>query len=169
MSFSSGQLEVLAQRVAGPEEAASERAEAEGDDMPALGENTFGESGPPRRSHGLPDRGMVTLEPQADEEHGFGSAAGLVAEWRELRTGGAQRSSRVDQARAEERRWEIEVLLMEEHHLTLPPDREPLEGVRREDDLQRRREALAHARRQRVTAERWDRLRTVLTLGLWRG
>ena len=59
---------------------------------------------PPRRANGLPDAGVVTLEPQTDEEHAFGPVAGLMAEWRELRTGGARRGSTVDQAKAEERR-----------------------------------------------------------------
>ena len=34
----------------------------------------------------MPDAGLVTVEPQPDEEHAFGPAAGLVAEWRNLRT-----------------------------------------------------------------------------------
>ena len=34
---------------------------------------------PPGRAHGLPDACVVTLEPQPDEEHTFGPAAGLVA------------------------------------------------------------------------------------------
>lgn len=82
----------------------------------------------------MPDAGVVTLESQPDEQHAFGPAAGLVAEWRELRTGGANQGGGVDQTRAEERRWEVE----------------------------------ARARRQRATAERWAKLRMVLTLGLWR-
>ena len=98
----------------------------------------------PRTAHGLPDAGVVTLEPQPDEEHAFGPAAGLVAEWRELRTGGTSRGSGVEQARAEERRWELEVRLIEEYGLMLPPDREPLQGSKRDDHLRWRREALAH-------------------------
>ena len=74
----------------------------------------------------------------------------------------------MDRARAEERRWELEVLLIEEHGLALPPESEPLQGLARDDRLRRSREALEHARRQRATAERWARLRNVLTLGLWR-
>ena len=46
----------------------------------------------------------MTLESQPDEQHAFG--------WRELRTGGANQGDGVDQARAEERRWEVEVLLI---------------------------------------------------------
>jgi hypothetical protein len=75
----------------------------------------------------------------------------------------------VDQACAEERRWELEVRLIEEYGLTLPADGEPLQGSERDNHLRWRREALAHARRQRLTAERWATVRKVLTLGLWQG
>ena len=66
---------------------------------------------------------MVTLEVKADEENAFGPAAELVAEWRELRTGGTEQGSSVDQAGAEERRWDLEVVLIEKYRLTLPPER----------------------------------------------
>ncbi len=37
----------------------------------------------PRRGHGLPEAGVVTLEPQPDESRAFGLAAQLVAQWQE--------------------------------------------------------------------------------------
>ena len=157
------QPEEAGRRVAEPEEA-QERPESV--PAPAAEESVGGEWQLLRWVYGLPKSEGVTLEPQADEEHAFGPAAGLVAEWRELRTGGTSRGSGVEQARAEERRWELEVLLIEEYGLTLPPDSEPLQ---RDDHLRWRREALAHARRQRLTAERWATVRKVLTLGLWQG
>ena len=116
----------------------------------------------------MPDAGLVTREPQPDEEHAFGPAAGLVAEWRNLRTGLPNRRG-VDRARAQERRWELGLLLIEQYHLTLPPNTERLRGPEREDYLRRLRERLAQVRGQRVTAERWEKLRRVVTLGLWRG
>ena len=149
----------------GPEEA---REGSEPVPGTAVEGSVEGEGRPAVRAHGRPSAGVVTLEPQPDEEHAFGPAAKPVAEWRELRTGGTGRGSSVDRARAEERRWELELLLIEEHGLTLPPEREPLQGSARNEYLRRRREALEHARRQRVTAERWARLRMVLTLGLCR-
>ena len=159
-----GQLEELGRRVMELEEAGSQQEEEEAG--PA--ERSMGEWRPPRRAHGQPDAGMVTLERQPDEEHAFGPAGGLVTEWRELRTGGAQRGTALDRAKAEERRWELEVELIEDYRLTLPPEREPLQGSRRDDHLRWRREALAHARRQRATAERWATVRWLITLGLWR-
>ena len=159
------QLEETGRRVAGLEEA-KEKPES----VPGSAVEESGGDGltPPQHAHELPGAGVVALESQPDEKHVFGPAAELVAEWRELRTGGTGRGSRVDRVRAEERRWELEILLIEEHGLTLPPERELLGGPRRGERLRWRREALARARRQRVTAERWEKLRMVLTLGLWR-
>ena len=132
--------------------------------------STVGEEGsaawtPPKRAYGLPDAGVVTAEEQPDEEHAFGSAAELVAEWRELRTGGTGRGNRVVRARAEERRWELEVAMIGEFGLTLPPETEPLNESRRDDHLAWRRKTFRQARRKRLRVE-W--LRRVLTLGLWR-
>ena len=121
---------------------------------------------PPRRDHGMPDAGVVTLEEQPDEEHAFGPAAPLVAEWRGLRTGDNSKGSRVDRAEAAARRWELEVAMLGDFRLTLPPETEPLDASRREDHLRWRREALAAAL---AKARRLRWLRRVLTLGLrWR-
>ena len=79
-----GQLEELGRRVAHLVREAQQRGESEPvvvDDQPSVWR-------PPRRRHGLPDAGVVTLEEQADEEDAFGPATELVAEWRRLRTGG---------------------------------------------------------------------------------
>ena len=122
---------------------------------------------PPKRAYGLPDSGVVTPEPQPDESHAFGPAAGLVAEWRSLMTGGTQVGSRIELTRAEERRWELEVAMIGEFGLTLPPQTEPLNESRRDGHLQRGRRALVKARRERVRAERLRIVRRVLTLGMW--
>ena len=122
---------------------------------------------PPKRAYGLPDAGVVTLEAQPDEGHAFGPAAGLVAEWRSLMTGGTQIGSRIERTRAEERRWELEIAMIGEFGLTLPPQTEPLNDSRRDGHLQRRRSSLRKARGDRVRAERLRIVRRVLTLGMW--
>ena len=161
-----GQLQELGRRVAGLDDVTRERTT--GNVGPAVDVDVAGEWRPPERGQGLPDAGVVTVEPQPDEEHAFGPAAGLVAEWRNLRTDLPNRRG-VDRARAEERWWELGVLLMARYHLTLPPNTERLRGPEREDYLRRLRERLTQVRGQRVTAERWKRFRRVVTLGLWRG
>ena len=118
----------------------------------------------PRRGHGLPDAGVVTLEEQPDEERAFGPAAPLVAEWRRLRIGGAALGGRVDRAKAAVRRWELEIAMLGDFGLTLPPETEPMDASRREDHVRWRREALAGAGRELARAKRIR----LLTLGLWR-
>ena len=160
------QLQELGRRVAGLEDVAREWTT--GNVGPAVDEGVAGEWRPSEREQGLPDAGVVTVDPQPDEEHAFGPAAGLVAEWRNLRTGLPNRRG-VDRARAEERWWELGVILMDRYHLTLPPNTERLCGSEREDYLRRLRELLTQVRGQRVTAERWKKFRRVVTPGLWRG
>ena len=125
---------------------------------------------PPRRDHGLPDAGVVTLEEQPDEQYAFGPAAPLVAEWRELRarTRDGSEGSRVERARVAVRRWELEAEMLRDFQLTLPPETESLDDSRRKDHVRWRKEALEEARRELNRAKRGRLLRRLLTLGLWR-
>jgi len=116
----------------------------------------------------MPDAGVVTLEEQLDEDFAFGPAAALVAEWRRLRTAGAQNVSRVDRAKDAVRRWELEARMLGEYRLTLPPDTYPLDDARRSDHVRWRRDALAEARRELGRARRASLLKWVFTLGRWR-
>lgn len=117
----------------------------------------------------MPDVGVVTLEEQSDEEHAFGPAAPLVAEWREVRDrmGDGLAGSRVDRAMVTVRRWELEAAMLREFHLTLPPETEPLDESRRWDHIRWREEALEEVRRELGRAKRARLLRRVVTLGLW--
>ena len=131
-----GQLEELGRRVAHLVREAQQRGESEpvvGDDQPSVWR-------PPRRRHGLPDAGVVTLEEQPDENHAFGPAAPLVTEWRKLRTGDEGLGRQVDRARAGARRWELEIAMLHDFRLTLPPETEPLDEARRTDHLRWRME-----------------------------
>ena len=90
------QLEELGRRVAHLVREAQQRGESE----PVVGQDQLSVWRPPRREHGLPDAGVVTLEEQPDEKDAFGPAAPLVAEWRAFRLHDATPASRVDRARA---------------------------------------------------------------------
>ena len=158
-----GQLEELERRVAQLVGEAQQCGESE----PVVGDDQTSVWRPPRRSHGLPDTGVVTLEEQADEAHAFGPAVALVAEWRELRTGGDATGSRVDRAKAGARRWELEIAMLRDFRLTLPPETEPLDEAGRADHLRWRQGALAEARVELAGARRVRLLRRILTLGLW--
>ena len=158
------QLTELQRNVGGSEDGAEEeKREPSKPDPVGDGDGRRREWWPPRREHGLPDAGVVTSEEQPDEEHAFGPAAQLVKEWRELRTGGEVSGGRVDRAKASVRRWELEIAMLGEYGLTLPPETEPLDASRREDHLRWRKEALAAAL-ARARRLRW--LRRALTLGL---
>ncbi len=158
-----GQLEELGRRVTRLEERAQQGGDAE-----TVGVDEQQSAWrPPRRGHGMPDAGVVTLEQQLDEGHAFGPAAPLVAEWRELRVVGETAGSRFDRAKAGVRRWELETELLRGFHLTLPPETEPLDEAGRADHLRWRQDALAEARRELNRAERARLLRRALTLGMW--
>ena len=111
-------------------------------------------------------RGVVTVEPQPDEARSYGAGMALVEEWRSLV---ARRSegSKAEQAKRRERVMELEIALIGEHGLALPPNTEPLHPSERDRYLGWRRRELADLRseRRRRVALRW--LRRVLTLGLW--
>ena len=117
-----------------------------------------------QREPGPADDGVVSLEKQPGEEDTLGPALALVNEWRELRNPAARRSSRVKRAEAAVRRWELEIAMLRDFHLTLPAETEPLDDSRRADHIRWRQDALAEARRELAKAKRIR----VLTLGLWR-
>ncbi len=86
---------------------------------------------------------LVTKELAPDDEEVYGEA------WLEV----------------EERVRELEVAMLEEHGLTLPPETMPLTGLWRSSQLNWRKETLREVRR----AVAWRRLvRRILTLNLWR-
>lgn len=113
------------------------------------------------------NRAVVSLEPQENEAQDLGAAAALVKEWRMLRNTEGDGHSKVERAMAEERRWELEIALIENFGLTLPPETTPLTASARETHLGWRLEALRRVERARVRAERIQLVRRVLTLGLW--
>ena len=154
----------LERQAGAPEDEERQQTEA-GAFQPGCGQSE--EWRPPGRDRGMPDAGVVTLGEQPDEEHAFGPAASLVAEWRELRSGAGAAANRVGRAEAAARRWELEIAMIEDFRLTLPPEAAPLDASRREDHLRWRREALAEARRELAGARRLRLLRRMLTLGIW--
>ena len=159
----SNRMEELERQLASLEEEEHSAGDAEGVGV----DEVDGQRPPPRRGAGPLNAGVVTLETQHDEDDVFGPAAGLVTEWRSLRNPAARRGSRVERARTAVRRWELEVELLRDFLLTLPPETDPLDDSRRADHIRWRLEALAEARRGLVRAKRMRVLRRFLTLGLW--
>ena len=129
-----------------------------------------GEAGQPeqpsQRSTERPYLDVVTAEPLPDDAVVYGEAATLVVEWRRRRS--AHPVTKDRPVRVEERMLELEIELIDEFKLTLPPETYPWDGLSRADQVYWRRRALRDARRRRI---RWDVrrfVRRVLTLRLWR-
>ena len=97
---------------------------------------------------------LATLDPAADDEDVFGDAWPLIQEWRELRNTHPDRGKGLEWLRQEERLMSVELALLEEHGLTLPPQTYPLRGLDRGDQTRWRRTALEDARRARRRRER---------------
>ena len=104
----------------------------------------------------------------ADDEGVFGPAWPLIVEWRGLKDSRPDRGSSLSRLVTEERFLSLEMALLEEHGMTLPPETYPLRGLERVSQLNWRKAALYDTRRAREKRELLRRVRRVLTLGLWR-
>ena len=114
------------------------------------------------------DPEIVTEEPAEDDQEVYGDAWPLVEEWRRLRADHPHRGKSLSWLTTEERLLVLELAMLEEHGLTLPPEKQPLRGFGRKGQTTHRWKALADTRvalRKRKLL-RW--VRKVLTLWLWR-
>ncbi len=114
------------------------------------------------------DPEVVTENPAEDDEEVYGDAWPLVEEWRSLREGHPHRGASLSWLVTEERLLVLELAMLDDHGLTLPPETQALRGFGRRGQTTHRWKALADTRvalRKRKLL-RW--VRTVLTLWLWR-
>ena len=113
------------------------------------------------------DPELVSREPDDDDPEVYGDAWPLVAEWRELRANHPNQGRSLSWLTAHERILVLELAMLEEHELTLPPEKQPVRGLARRDHTRWRWKALYRTqvalRRRKML--RW--LRRLLTLGLW--
>ena len=91
----------------------------------------------------------------------------MIQEWRELKDSHPDRGGGLDWLLVEERFLTVELALLEEYGLTLPPETYPLKGLDRGGQVNWRRKALVDTRRARRKLELLRRLRRVLSVGLW--
>ena len=120
----------------------------------------------PRVRREYPD--LATREPAPDDEEIFGEAWPLIVEWRGLKDAHPNEGKGLDWLTAQERLLEVELALLEEHGMTLPPEKQPLRGLDRSGQTSWRRPALYDTRRARAQAELLRKVRRVVTFGLWR-
>ena len=115
----------------------------------------------PRRVY--PD--LVTAEAEPGEELVYGDAAtAVIVEWRDARDAFAAATDALDILNTRQRRLELEIELIEQHELTLPPATRPWDWGDRRQEVRRRNELLDEA----IVDRKMLRLRRFLTLGLWR-
>ncbi len=108
---------------------------------------------------------LVTLDPAEDDEEVFGDAWPLVQEWRGLKATHPNEDRGLDWLLTEERFLAVELALLEDHGLILPPETYPLKGLDRSGQVNWRRRALEDTQRVRKRRELLLRLRRLLTLG----
>ena len=111
---------------------------------------------------------VLSEELEPDDAEFYGPVWPLISEWRELRAVHPNHGGGLSWLVEEERLMEVEVMLLEDHGFTLPPETEELRGFARSGQLNWRKRALDDTRRARIRGERLRRVRRILTLGLWR-
>ena len=117
----------------------------------------------PRVRREYPD--LVTREPEEDDDEVFGDAWPMIVEWRGLKDAHPNEGRGLAWLAEEERLRVVELALLEDHGMTLPPEKRPLRGFDRDGQINWRRTALFDTRR----AIRKRELLNRLSLGLlWR-
>ena len=115
---------------------------------------TGAEPEPSKRRH-VPSRTypqLVALEAEPDEDLVYGDATPVIVEWREARAEflkTLKTGTVLDRTEVQERMLELEIAMIEEHELTLPPASFPLDQFDRRDKLWERRQDLKRVRVER--------------------
>ena len=114
---------------------------------------------------------LVTPEAEPDEDLVYGDATPVIVEWRRVRAEflkTLKTGTTLDRTEVQEPMLEMEITLVGEHELTLPPASFPWDEFDRRDKVWERTQDLKRVRagRERALLRRW--LRRVLTVGLWR-
>ena len=114
------------------------------------------------------DPEIVTVQPADDDVDIYGAAWPLVEEWRKLRDGHPNQGRSLSWLTTHERLLVLELAMLEEHGLTLPPEKQPLRGFGRSGQTNWRRTALGDTRKALARRQLLRWVRRVLTLWLWR-
>ncbi len=114
------------------------------------------------------DPEIVTGQPADDDVEVYGAAWPLVEEWRSLRDGHPNQGRSLSWLTTHERLLVLELAMLEEHGLTLPPEKQPLRGFSRSGQTNWRRTALIDTRKALARRQLLRWVRRVLTLWLWR-
>ena len=113
------------------------------------------------------DPRVVTADYAPGDEEVYGEAWLLEDEWRALDLR-RETGTKLDRARARERIMALEIAMIDDHGLTLPPASSPMHPDEKRDHLGWRWRALDDLRWERVKQEMLGKIRRILTFGLWR-
>ncbi len=111
--------------------------------------------------------GLVAVDPESNDAAFYGEALPVVAEWRRALRALDEPPHTLAWLAATERLLRLEIQLIDDRQLTLPPADAPWDGVRRENELQLRQDRLRELRRQRLWTEPLHWTARLLTLGRW--
>ena len=114
---------------------------------------------------------LVTPEAEPDEDLVYGDATPVIVEWREVRAEflkTLKTGTTLDRTEVQEPMLELELVIVGEHGLTLPPASFPWDEFDRRDKVWELTQDLKRVRaeRNRALLRRW--LRRIFTCGLWR-
>ena len=96
---------------------------------------------------------VVTWEPAYDDEQVYDAAWPLVEEWRELWARHPPQGKGMAWTARRERILELEIAMLDDHGLTLPPETAPLGGLDRREQWSCRERELERVRRRRARLE----------------
>ena len=111
---------------------------------------------------------LVTPEAEPDEDLVYGDATPVIVERRRVRAEFFKTRTTLDRTEVQEPMLELELAIVGEHELTLPPASFPWDEFDRRDKVWELTQDLKRVRaeRNRALLRRW--LRRVFTCGLWR-
>ena len=110
---------------------------------------------------------LITPESEVGEELVYGEATPVIVAWRHVGDEYRTATRRLEILAAERRLWELEIALIRDHELTLPPASYPWDRFDRRDEVWALERALAELRGERRRAVLLLWLRRGLTIGIW--
>ena len=112
---------------------------------------------------------IVTVEPANDDSYVYGKAWSLVRQWRMLRRGHPIKGRTLSWMERQERLLTVELALLNEHGLTLPPDAQPIDDQWRRHVTEWRLRDRRAVRRRILCRKLLRWIRRLATFGAWWG
>ena len=112
---------------------------------------------------------IVTVEPANDDSYVYGKAWSLIRQWRMLRRNHPIKGRTLSWMERQERLLTVELALLNEHGLTLPPDAQPIDDPWRRHVTEWRLRDRRAVRRRILCRKLLRWVRRLATFGAWWG